>query len=77
MGYPKGTKGGLFYSPKDHKVVVSTNVRFLEENYIMNHKPMSKIILEEIREDMSNLVLTVQDEISQETATRVTNDAQL
>ena len=28
--YPKGTKGGYFYNPKDKKVVVSTNARFLE-----------------------------------------------
>ena len=25
VGYPRGTKGGLFYSPKDQKVIVSTN----------------------------------------------------
>ena len=39
VGYPRGTKGGLFYSPKDQKVIVSTNVRFLEEDYVINHKP--------------------------------------
>ncbi|XP_038687501.1 uncharacterized protein LOC119986882 [Tripterygium wilfordii] len=49
IGYPRGTKGGLFYSPKDQKVIVSTNVRFLEEDYMMNHKPKSKIVLEELR----------------------------
>ncbi|KAG6478667.1 hypothetical protein ZIOFF_062111 [Zingiber officinale] len=30
-----------------------------EEDYVMNHKPMSKIVLEEIREDTSTLVPTV------------------
>ena len=25
VGYPRGTKGGLFYSPKDQNVIVSTN----------------------------------------------------
>ena len=49
VGYPKGTKGGLFYSPKNQKVIVSTNARFLEEDYVMNHKPRSKAILEEVR----------------------------
>ena len=49
--YPRGTKGGLFYSPKDHKVVVSTNAWFLEEDYVMNHKPRSRIVLEELRGD--------------------------
>ena len=48
VGYPRGTKGYLFYSPKDRDVIVSTNARFLEEDYIMNHKPMSSIVLEEL-----------------------------
>lgn len=42
VGYPRGTKGGLFYDPKDKKVMVSTYVRFLEEDHIMNHKPNEK-----------------------------------
>ena len=33
VGYPKGTRGGLFYSPQDNKVFVSTNATFLEHNY--------------------------------------------
>ena len=49
VGYPRGTKGGLFYSPKDQKVIVSTNARFLEEDYVMNHKPTSRVVLEEPR----------------------------
>ena len=64
VGYLKGTKGGLFYSAKYQKVIVSTNDRFLEKKYIMNHKPKSEIVLEEMREDTSTLVPTVQDEIS-------------
>ena len=40
----------------------------------MNHKPISNLFL---IKDTSNLVPTVQDEISQETATRITNDTQL
>ena len=34
VGYPKGTRGGLFYSPSDKKVIVSTHATFLEEDYI-------------------------------------------
>ena len=34
VGYPKGTRGGLFYSPSDKKVFVSTNVTFLEYDYM-------------------------------------------
>ena len=48
VGYPKGTRGGLFYSPSDKKVIVSTHAIFLEEDYISNFKPKSKIILEEL-----------------------------
>ena len=65
VGYPRGTKGGLFYSPKDHKVIVSTNSRFLEEDYVMNHKPISRIFLEELREDrpvQTSLIPIVQEE---------------
>ena len=29
VGYPKGTREGLFYSPSDKKVFVSTNATFL------------------------------------------------
>ena len=43
IGYPRGTKGSLFYSPKDHKVIVSTDTTFLEEDYVMDHKPGSQI----------------------------------
>ena len=32
VGYPKGTRGGLFYSPKNKKIFVSTNATFLENN---------------------------------------------
>ena len=30
VGYPRGTKGYLFYDPKEQRVIVSTNARFLE-----------------------------------------------
>ena len=48
VGYPMGTKGYSFYSPMDRDIIVSTNARFLEEDYIMNHKPMSSVVLEEL-----------------------------
>ncbi|KAG8661844.1 hypothetical protein MANES_01G044150v8 [Manihot esculenta] len=49
IGYPRGTKGGLFYSPKDKKVIVSTNVNYLEDDYILNHIPKSQLALCELR----------------------------
>ena len=36
VGYSKGTKGYLFYDPKLQRVLVSTNVRFLEEDYMID-----------------------------------------
>ena len=50
----KGTKGYMFYDPQDQKVFVSTNARFLEENYMIDNKPKSKVILEEMREKDSS-----------------------
>jgi hypothetical protein len=32
VGYPKGTKGGYFYHPKEQKVFVSTHMRYLEDD---------------------------------------------
>ena len=48
VGYPKWTKGSLIYNPNEQKVFVSTNVIYLEEDYMMNHKPWSQIVLEEM-----------------------------
>ena len=51
VGYPKGTRGGLFYSPSDKKLFVSTNATFLEDDYMKNFKPCSKVVLEELHSD--------------------------
>ena len=48
IGYPKGTRGGLFYSSSEKKVIVSTNAKFLQEDYVKNFKTKSKVILEEL-----------------------------
>ena len=50
VGYPKETRGGYFYSPEENKVFVTTNAIFLEENHMRNHKPRSKIVLNELNE---------------------------
>ena len=47
VGYPKGTRGGLFYSPQEKKVFVSTNATFLENDYMTDFKSRSKVVLEE------------------------------
>ena len=37
FGYPKGTRGYYFYSKYDMKVFMSTNSKFMEEEYIINN----------------------------------------
>ena len=49
VGYPRGTKGYLFYDPKEQRVLVSTNARFLEHDYMLDNKPSSKVVLDELR----------------------------
>lgn len=46
--YPKGTRGGLFYSGTKNKVFVPTNATFLEHNYVIDFKLKSKVVLEEL-----------------------------
>ena len=48
VGYPIGTRGGLFFSTQDNKIFVSTNAVFLEHNYMTNFKPRSKVVLEKL-----------------------------
>ena len=59
VGYPKGTGGGLFYSLKDKKVFVSTNATFLETEFVNNHKPRSKVLLEEMQGQSYSVILSI------------------
>ncbi|TYK03644.1 gag/pol protein [Cucumis melo var. makuwa] len=54
VGYPKESKGGLFYDPQENKVFVSTNATFLEEDHIRNHQTRSKLVLEEISKNTTD-----------------------
>ena len=47
VNYPKETRGGFFYNPQDSKVFVLTNATFLEDNYIRDHQPRSKVVIKE------------------------------
>ena len=49
VGYPKETNGYLFYDPKEQRVLVSTNTRLLKEDYMIDNKARSKVILDELR----------------------------
>ena len=52
VGYPKETKGYLFYSLNDNKFFVSTNANFLENDYMNNFTPRSRVVLAEMNEPM-------------------------
>ncbi|CAA0835188.1 Unknown protein, partial [Striga hermonthica] len=73
VGYSKETKGGLFYSPEDQKVIVSTNARFFEEDYIIDHKPSSKLVLKELGRDIDSSPPSAQVDTSHSTVTRNTD----
>ena len=50
VGYPKGAIGGLFYSHKDNKVFISTNAKFLENDYMNYYTSRSRVVLAEMNE---------------------------
>ena len=71
VGYPKGIRGGLFYSPSDKKVFVSTNATFIEDDYMTNFEPRSKVVQEELHSDqIRKSPSTTNEQQSQETTTR-------
>ena len=53
VGYPKETVRSLFYSHKDNKVFVSTNVKFLENDYTNDYTPRSRVVLAEMNEPVN------------------------
>ena len=53
VGYPKGTRGGLFYSHSEKKVCTSTNTTFLENDYVQNFNHHSKVVLEEMVKELT------------------------
>lgn len=63
VGYPKGTKGWLFYNPKENRVFVSTNAVFLEEDYMMDQKLRKNVDLSEL---IDNPIIPGLDETSSE-----------
>ena len=74
VGYPTCTRGGLFYSPLNKKVFVSTNVTFLKDDYMTNFKPHSKVVLEELRSDqIKKSPPTIDERKSQETTIPIQN----
>ncbi|TYJ97931.1 gag/pol protein [Cucumis melo var. makuwa] len=56
VGYPKETRGGLFFDPQVNRVFVSTNATFLEEDHMRDHKPRSKLVLNEATDESTRVV---------------------
>ena len=53
--YPKGTKGWLFYNPRESRMCLSAPMRFfLDEDYIIDQKSLEKVILEEIQREINS-----------------------
>ena len=52
-GYPKETRGYLFYSHKGSKAFVRTNAKFLKNNYMNNFTPRSRVVLAEMNEPVN------------------------
>ena len=50
VGFLKDTRDNFFYSPIDNNIFVSTNVTFLEKDYMKNYKPQSVIVIEKLLE---------------------------
>ena len=72
ISYPKSTRVGIFYNPRDKKVFVSTHATFLEHEYINDFKPCSKVLIEDFFEGKSrNDATRVVDKDTDSMTTRV------
>ncbi|KAA0056413.1 gag/pol protein [Cucumis melo var. makuwa] len=56
VGYPKETRGGIFFNPQENRVFVSTNATFLEEDHMRYHNPRSKLVLNEATDESTRVV---------------------
>ncbi|TYJ99632.1 gag/pol protein [Cucumis melo var. makuwa] len=53
------TRGGLFFDPQENRVFVSTNATFSEEDHMRDHKPQSKLVLNEATDESTRVVYEV------------------
>ena len=64
LRYSNETKGYLFYNHKDNKVFVSINAKFLEDDYVNNFNPRSKVVLAKIDEPViEQLIKETKDDV--------------
>ena len=55
VGYLNRMKGYLFYSLSYNETFISTNARFLEDDFIKNTKPRCRLVLEELSREESSI----------------------
>ena len=53
--YPNGTNGYYFYNPTEKKVFVSNHAIFLEKEFLLKENSGSKIELDEVQEQQTNI----------------------
>ena len=56
VGYPKETRGGLFFDPHENRVFVSTTATFLEEDHMKDHKLWRKLVLSKATDESIRVV---------------------
>ena len=63
IGYPKGTRCGIFHHPKEKKVFISTHARYLENDNMIQNTLDSGIVLKDIsNKSLETLVDTVNEQ---------------
>ena len=61
VGYPKGMRGYYVYNNEEQKLFVSTNAKFLKEDYMTDCQPKCKIELKELSQD--DIISSLDDRI--------------
>ena len=76
LGYSKETKSYLFYNHKDNKVFVSTHAKLLEDDYVNNFNPISKVVLARLDEPIIEQPMneTMDDVVVLDTSQDTTHD---
>ena len=52
-GLSQRDKGLFILCPKEQRILISTNARFLEHDYMLDNKPSFNIVLDELRAELN------------------------